>query len=94
MIECKKFLTMERVKVHRELFQHLKAFTYKNECQEDKILNIEDLILMSTVSKSQLYSVTLNVNETLLILESYQFSKMPNWENIKLILDYWYVFGQ
>lgn len=46
MIECKKFLTMERVKVHRELIQHLKAFTYKNECQQDKILNIEDLILI------------------------------------------------
>lgn len=44
MIECKKFLTMERVKVHRELIQHLKAFTYKNECQQDKILNIEDLV--------------------------------------------------
>lgn len=44
MIECKKFLTMERVKVHRELIQHLKAFTYKNECQQDKVLNIEDLI--------------------------------------------------
>lgn len=31
MIECKKFLTMERVKVHRELIQDLKAFTYNNE---------------------------------------------------------------
>lgn len=73
MIECKKFLTMERVKVHRELIQHLKAFTYKNEwhkglmyvaclhvreglctislllCQQDKILNIEDLILIRRV---------------------------------------------
>lgn len=82
---------MERVKVHRELIQHLPitmndikglmyvACLHVREglctislllCQQDKILNIEDLILMSTVSKSQLCSVTLNVNETLLILES------------------------